>query len=228
MKYKSLLNFLLFFLIFSACEVKWDMKIKFNDDFSGNYSIVVLIDQEAQIYALETGQSSIGGLDSILSNLPDGFGSSIYQEGDYLGILVRNTFNTTDELMLQLEQLKSEENTALLLLPIKEINFLASDKEFAINGKFAEIFVTDEENLEGFKNIFDGTFTLQVPGKITEPKIENIIENTIIFENDGLSIKTFELVTRTKPYINTNTFLLIILVFIFLIYYFVRQPTKKN
>ena len=51
MKYKSLFKFLLVFLIFSACEVKWDMKIKFNDNFSGNYSIVVLIDQEAQIYA---------------------------------------------------------------------------------------------------------------------------------------------------------------------------------
>jgi len=228
MKYKSLFKFLLVFLIFSACEVKWDMKIKFNDDFSGNYSIVVLIDQEAQIYALETGQSSIGGLDSILSNLPEGFGSSIYQEGDYLGILVRNTFDTTDELMLQLEQLKSEENTALLLLPIKEINFLESDKEFIISGKFAEIFVTDEENLEGFKNIFDGTFTLQVPGKIIEPKIENINENTIIFENDGLSIKTFELVTRTKPIFATSTITIFIFMLMILIYYFVRHPAKKN
>ncbi|MDA2970063.1 MAG: hypothetical protein O3C71_03435, partial [Actinomycetota bacterium] len=194
MKYKSVIKYLLVLMIFSACEVKWDMKIKFNDDLSGNYSIAVLIDQEAQLYALDTGQSSIGGLDSILSNLPEGFGSSIYQEGDYLGILVRNTFADTDEFLLQLELLKSEENTALLLLPVKEINFLSNEREFIISGKFAEIFVTDEENLEGFKNIFEGMFSLQVPGSIIEPKIENIVDNTIIFENDGLSIKSFQLI----------------------------------
>ena len=181
MKYKSVIKYLLVLMIFSACEVKWDMKIKFNDDLSGNYSIAVLIDQEAQLYALDTGQSSIGGLDSILSNLPEGFGSSIYQEGDYLGILVRNTFADTDEFLLQLELLKSEENTALLLLPVKEINFLSNEREFIISGKFAEIFVTDEENLEGFKNIFEGMFSLQVPGSIIEPKIENIVKNMCSF-----------------------------------------------
>ena len=114
MKYKTLLKFLFVFLIFSACEVKWDMEISFEEDLSGSYSIAVLIDQEAQMYAVETGQSSIGGLDAILSNLPDGFGSSVYQEGNYLGILIRNDFEDTDELLLQFEQLKSDENTALL------------------------------------------------------------------------------------------------------------------
>jgi len=228
MKYKSVIKYLLVLMIFSACEVKWDMKIKFNDDLSGNYSIAVLIDQEAQLYALDTGQSSIGGLDSILSNLPEGFGSSIYQEGDYLGILVRNTFADTDEFLLQLELLKSEENTALLLLPVKEINFLSNEREFIISGKFAEIFVTDEENLEGFKNIFEGMFSLQVPGSIIEPKIENIVDNTIIFENDGLSIKSFQLITRTKPILSTETIALIVILIIFLINYFVRHPVKKN
>ena len=96
MKNKTLLKFLFVFLLFSACEVKWDMEISFEEDLSGSYSIAVLIDQEAQMYAVETGQSSIGGLDAILSNLPDGFGSSVYQEGNYLGILIRNDFENTD------------------------------------------------------------------------------------------------------------------------------------
>ena len=47
MKYKTLLKFLFVFLIFSACEVKWDMEISFEEDLSGSYSIAVLIDQEA-------------------------------------------------------------------------------------------------------------------------------------------------------------------------------------
>ena len=75
MKNKNILKLFIFFIIFAGCEVKWDMEISFDDDLSGNYSIAVLIDQEAQMYAVETGQSAIGGLDSILSNLPQGFGS---------------------------------------------------------------------------------------------------------------------------------------------------------
>jgi hypothetical protein len=227
MKYRSLFKFLLVFLIFSACEVKWDMSINFNEDFSGSYSIAILIDQEAQFYALETGQSSIGGLDSILSNLPEGFGSSIYQEGDYLGILVRNNFKDTDEFLLQMEELKSEENTALLLLPIQEIQFEKKEREFLVNGKFAELFVADEESVDGYKNIFDGKFSIKAPGKIIEPKLDNIVENTIVFENDGLSVKTFELVTRTKSIFTTNLILLIIAI-LFVLIYLVRHSYKKN
>ena len=227
MKYKTLLKFLFVFLIFSACEVKWDMEISFEEDLSGSYSIAVLIDQEAQMYAVETGQSSIGGLDAILSNLPDGFGSSVYQEGNYLGILIRNDFEDTDELLLQFEQLKSEENTALLLLPIQEIRFDKSERDFGITGKFAEIFVTDEENLEGFKRIFDGQLTIIVPGNITDPQISEIVDNTIIFENDGLSVKTFKLVTRTKPIFTIEQIAALLAIF-GLIIYFVRQSVKKK
>ncbi|MDA2970489.1 MAG: hypothetical protein O3C71_05630, partial [Actinomycetota bacterium] len=70
--------------------------------------------------------------------------------------------------------------------------------------------------------------SLQVPGSIIEPKIENIVDNTIIFENDGLSIKSFQLITRTKPILSTETIALIVIVIIFLINYFVRHPVKKN
>lgn len=59
MKYKTLIKFLFVFLIFSACEVKWDMEISFEEDLSGSYSIAVLIDQEAQMYAVETGNPQL-------------------------------------------------------------------------------------------------------------------------------------------------------------------------
>ena len=198
-----------------------------DDDFSGSYSIAVLIDQEAQMYAVETGQSAIGGLDSILSNLPQGFGSSVYQEGDFLGVLVRNDFEDTDDLLEQFEQLKDEQNTALLLLPIENINFQDSEDEFQIKGTFAEIFVTDEENLEGFKRIFDGQLSLSVPGNIKEPKLNDIVDNTIVFENDGLSIKTFELVTQTESFWNIQTIILILILTLVAVI-IVRQYLKKN
>ena len=203
------------------------MEISFDDDFSGSYSIAVLIDQEAQMYAVETGQSAIGGLDSILSNLPQGFGSSVYQEGDFLGVLVRNDFEDTDDLLEQFEQLKDEQNTALLLLPIENINFQDSEDEFQIKGTFAEIFVTDEENLEGFKRIFDGQLSLSVPGNIKEPKLNDIVDNTIVFENDGLSIKTFELVTQTESFWNIQTIILILILTLVAVI-IVRQYLKKN
>jgi len=43
MKYKNKIYLLLAFLIFSACEIKWDMNVEFNEDFSGKYTIKLLI-----------------------------------------------------------------------------------------------------------------------------------------------------------------------------------------
>tara|TARA_E500000081_G_scaffold63633_1_gene65970 strand:+ start:2071 stop:2754 length:684 start_codon:yes stop_codon:yes gene_type:complete len=227
MKFKKI-YLLIVFLIFSACEVKWNMELKFNEDYSGTYKIFILIDQDAQLYALETGQSSsIGGLDAILSDLPEGFGSSIYQEGDYLGILVRNDFTDTENLQEQLELLNENENTSLLLLPIEEINFSENRNSFRIDGIFGEIFVSDEESADGYDNVFDGQLTVVVPGKITKPNLENIVENTIIFEIEGISAKTFEVNTSTNNFFSPSNIILIFLL-TSLIYFIVRQYLKKK
>jgi hypothetical protein len=204
------------------------MDLKFNDDFSGTYKIYILIDQDAQLYALETGQSSaIGGLDAILSNLPDGFGSSIYQDGDYLGILVRNDFTDTEDLKRQFELLNENENTSLLLLPIEDINFSQNRNSFSINGIFGEFFVSDEESADGYDNVFDGQLSVIVPGSITSPKLDNIIDNTVIFEIEGISAKTFEVVTNTRRIFNISIIFLSFFI-LFLIYFFVRQYQKKK
>ncbi|MFL2659136.1 MAG: hypothetical protein ACJ0GT_01825 [Candidatus Actinomarina sp.] len=227
MKFKKI-YLLIVFLIFSACEVKWNMELKFNEDYSGTYKIFILIDQDAQLYALETGQSSsIGGLDAILSDLPEGFGSSIYQEGDYLGILVRNDFTDTENLQEQLELLNENENTSLLLLPIEEINFFENRNSFRIDGIFGEIFVSDEESADGYDNVFDGQLTVVVPGKITKPNLENIVENTIIFEIEGISAKTFEVNTSTNNFFSPSNIILIFLL-TSLFYFIVRQYLKKK
>ena len=227
MKFKKI-YLLIVFLIFSACEVKWNMELKFNEDYSGTYKIFILIDQDAQLYALETGQSSsIGGLDAILSDLPEGFGSSIYQEGDYLGILVRNDFTDTENLQEQLELLNENENTSLLLLPIEEINFSENRNSFRIDGIFGEIFVSDEESADGYDNVFDGQLTVVVPGKITKPNLENIVENTIIFEIEGISAKTFEVNTSTNNFFSPSNIILIFLL-TSLFYFIVRQYLKKK
>ena len=227
MKFKKI-YLLIVFLIFSACEVKWNMELKFNEDYSGTYKIFILIDQDAQLYALETGQSSsIGGLDAILSDLPEGFGSSIYQEGDYLGILVRNDFTDTENLQEQLELLNENENTSLLLLPIEEINFSENRNSFRIDGIFGEIFVSDEESADGYDNVFDGQLTVVVPGKITKPNLENIVDNTIIFEIEGISAKTFEVNTSTNNFFSPSNIIFIFLL-TSLIYFIVRQYLKKK
>ncbi len=63
MKYKNKIYLLVAFLVFSACEIKWDMNVVFNEDFSGKYSIKLLINEELQLYALDIGEeSSIGSL----------------------------------------------------------------------------------------------------------------------------------------------------------------------
>jgi hypothetical protein len=226
MKFKKV-YLLIAFLILSACEVKWNMDLEFNDDFSGTYKIYILIDQDAQMYALETGQSSaIGGLDAILSDLPEGFGSSIYQDGDYLGILVRNDFTDTEDLKSQFKLLNENENTSLLLLPIEEINFSKNRNSFSISGIFGEFFVSDEESADGYDNVFDGQLSVIVPGNIKSPKLDSIVDNTVIFEIEGISAKTFEVITNTKNIFNTLNILASFLI-LFSIYFFVRQYQKK-
>ena len=219
---------LITFLLFSACEVKWSMEVKFNEDYSGSYKILILLDQDAQFYALETGQTTaIGGLDAILADLPEGYGSSIYQEGNYLGILVRNDFQNTEELQAQFKLLNENENTALLLLPIEEINFSESSRSFNINGIFGEIFVSDEESIEGYDNVFDGKLSVIVPGNITSPKLENIVNNTVIFDIEGTSVKTFEVVANKYSLLSPTNIIILFLV-LSSIYIFVRQYRKKN
>ena len=219
---------LIIFLLFSACEVKWSMEIEFNEDYSGSYKILILLDQDAQFYALETGQTTaIGGLDAILADLPEGYGSSIYQEGNYLGILVRNDFQNTEELQAQFKLLNENENTALLLLPIEKINFSESSRSFNINGIFGEIFVSDEESIEGYDNVFDGKLSVIVPGNITSPKLENIVNNTVIFDIEGTSVKTFEVVANKYSVLSPTNIIILFLV-LSSIYIFVRQYRKKN
>jgi len=230
MKYKNKIYLLLAFLVFSACEIKWDMNVEFNDNFSGKYTIKLLINEELQLYALDIGEeSSIGSLNDIITDLPDGFGSSIFQEDAYLGILVRNDFDNIGELKDQFELLKSNENTALLLLPIEEIDFQNNDGEFRIYGSFGELFDTENEiiNQSGYENVFDGKLGFKVPGEITKPNISNIVENTIIFEADGVSSKTFELISINDRPLNPIN---IVIAFVVLtaVYFFVRQSRKTK
>ena len=230
MKYKNKIYLLLAFLVFSACEIKWDMNVEFNENFSGKYTIKLLINEELQLYALDIGEeSSIGSLNDIITDLPDGFGSSIFQEDAYLGILVRNDFDNIGELKDQFELLKSNENTALLLLPIEEIDFQNNDGEFRIYGSFGELFDTENEiiNQSGYENVFDGKLGFKVPGKITKPNISNIVENTIIFKADGVSSKTFELISSNDRPLNPIN---IVIAFVVLtaVYFFVRQSRKTK
>ena len=230
MKYKNKIYLLVAFLVFSGCEIKWDMNVEFNENFSGKYTIKLLINEELQLYALDIGEeSSIGSLNDIITDLPDGFGSSIFQEDAYLGILVRNDFDNIGELKDQFELLKSNENTALLLLPIEEIDFQNNDGEFRIYGSFGELFDTENEiiNQSGYENVFDGKLGFKVPGEITKPNISNIVENTIIFEADGVSSKTFELISINDRPLNPIN---IVIAFVVLtaVYFFVRQSRKTK
>ena len=142
---------------------------------------------------------------------------------------MRNDFDNIGELKDQFELLKSNENTALLLLPIEEIDFQNNDGEFRIYGSFGELFDTENEiiNQSGYENVFDGKLGFKVPGEITKPNISNIVENTIIFEADGVSSKTFELISINDRPLNPIN---IVIAFVVLtaVYFFVRQSRKTK
>tara|TARA_B100000902_G_scaffold43716_1_gene51375 strand:- start:4189 stop:4872 length:684 start_codon:yes stop_codon:yes gene_type:complete len=186
------------FLLFSACEATWSMEIELNDDSSGNYRIAVLLDQEAQLYAVETGQTSIGGLNAILTSMPEGFGSTIYEDKDKLGILIRNNFSSIEEFETQLEVLRQNENTELLLLPLNDISIISEGSKKTISGSFAKILNGADEEIEGIENIYSGSLSIKLPGKITEPSFDIINDNTIIFQHSGLLEQTFLMSSSTQ------------------------------
>ena len=198
MKTYKYLVFLLEFTIFSDSEATWTMEIELNEDNSGTYRIAVLLDQEAQLYAVETGQTSIGGLNAILTSMPEGFGSTIYEDKDKLGILVRNNFSSIKEFESQLEVLRKDENTELLLLPISDISITTDGSKKIVSGSFAKILNGADEEIEGIEDIYSGSLSIKLPGRIEEPKIEDINDNTVIFQHSGLLQQTFFMSSTTQ------------------------------
>ena len=183
--------FLVPFLFLTNCQANWEFNLVVDEGGSGNYTISILIDQEAQQYAVDTGLTPIGGLDIILESLPDGFGSSIFNEGDFLGIKIRQTFDSFEMLNQQLDSLKQNENTSLLLLPLKKINFQMDENKYTINGKFAELLNKNLIEPTDAEQLYNGSLSIKLPGTIEEPKLNEINDNTVIFLHDGLNEQTF-------------------------------------
>ena len=105
----------------------------------------------------------------------------------------------------------------------------ATGGKFRIYGSFGELFDTENEiiNQSGYENVFDGKLGFKVPGKITKPNISNIVENTIIFKADGVSSKTFELISSNDRPLNPIN-IAIAFVVLTAVYFFVRQSRKTK
>ena len=227
MKKSKNLFLLLVFLLFSACEATWTMEIELKDDNSGDYRIAILLDQEAQLYAVETGQTSIGGLNAILTSMPEGFGSTIYEDKDKLGILIRNNFKNIEEFESQLEILREDENTELLLLPLSDISISSDGNKKSISGSFAKILNGSDQEIQGIENIYNGSLSIQLPGRITEPDIENILDNKVIFQHSGLLEQTFLMSSNTQELTQIYVFG-VIFSLLFLGYIIARQRNNKK
>ena len=217
---------LLTFLLFSACEATWTMEINLNEDNSGDYRIAILLDQEAQLYAVETGQTSIGGLNAILTSMPEGFGSTIYEDNDKLGILIRNNFNNIQEFENQLEVLRQDENTELLLLPLSDISISSDGNKRSISGSFAKILNGADEEIEGIENVYSGSLSIHLPGRVTEPRIENIVDNTVIFQHSGLLEQTFLMSSNTQEL--TQVYIIGLVFSFLLLGYIIARQRNRN
>ena len=224
-KYKKL-SILFLCLFFASCEAEWIMELEMNEDESGKYSISILLDQEAQVFAIETGQTEIGGLESIVVSLPEGFGSTVYEKDKMFGIKIRNSFNSIGEFEEQIEILLSDENTALLLLPIDEIKLQKNEEDYSVTGKFSALLNDENITPEAAENLYSGNLSIKLPVKITEPKLSEINNNTIIFSHSGLLDQSFEVQSTTS---NANIVrVLIFSVLAVLIYFFGRQVIKSK
>ncbi len=186
--------------LLSACMIKWDMKLIVNEDLSGSYSLTAGIDEELQIFALEMVQSSLGGLDNVLESVPEGYGKSFYSDEIYDGITIRNSFNNIDEFNNQILELKSNPDTALMLIPIEEINiekeFQSDQVVYRVFGEFAEIVESEVTEAEvgspQMEYLYDLRLIITLPGSMISPLEINEGENTVIFEPNGREVQTFE------------------------------------
>jgi len=224
-KYKNLLIIFLC-IFFSSCQAEWIMDLEINEDESGKYSISILLDQEAQIFAIETGQTEIGGLESIVESLPEGFGSTVYQKDKMFGIMIRNSFNSIEEFEQQLDILLSGENTALLLLPLQEIKLEKDEKEFKVYGEFSALLNGENITPEAAENLYSGKLMVKAPGRITKPKLDEINNNTIIFTHAGLLEQSFEVQSTTSK-INIAR-ILIFSILAIAIYFIGRQAINNK
>ncbi len=224
-KYKNLLIIFLC-IFFSSCQAEWIMDLEINEDESGKYSISILLDQEAQIFAIETGQTEIGGLESIVESLPEGFGSTVYQKDKMFGIMIRNSFNSIEEFEQQLDILLSGENTALLLLPLQEIKIEKDEKEFKVYGEFSALLNGENITPEAAENLYSGKLMVKAPGRITKPKLDEINNNTIIFTHAGLLEQSFEVQSTTSK-INIAR-ILIFSILAIAIYFIGRQAINNK
>ena len=186
--------------LLSACMIKWDMKLIVNEDLSGSYSLTAGIDEELQIFALEMVQSSLGGLDNVLESVPEGYGKSFYSDEIYDGITIRNSFKNIDEFNNQILELKSNPDTALMLIPIEEINiekeFQSDQVVYSVFGEFAEIVESEVTEAEvgspQMEYLYDLRLIITLPGSMISPLEINEGENTVIFEPNGREVQTFE------------------------------------
>ncbi len=224
-KYKNLLIIFLC-ILFSSCQAEWIMDLEINEDESGKYSISILLDQEAQIFAIETGQTEIGGLESIVESLPEGFGSTVYQKDKMFGIMIRNSFNSIEEFEQQLDILLSGENTALLLLPLQEIKIEKDEKEFKVYGEFSALLNGENITPEAAENLYSGKLMVKAPGRVTKPKLDEINNNTIIFTHAGLLEQSFEVQSTTSK-INIAR-ILIFSILAIAIYFIGRQAINNK
>ena len=131
--------------------------------------------------------------------------------------MIRNSFNSFDEFEQQLDTLLSDENTTLLLLPIKEIKLEKIEEEFKVYGEFAAVLNTENITPEAAENLYSGKLIVKAPGRITKPKLDEVNNNTIIFSHSGLLEQSFEVESTTS---NINISRILIFSFLAIAIYF--------
>jgi hypothetical protein len=122
--------------------------------------------------------------------------------------------------------LLSDENTALLLLPLQEIKIEKDEKEFKVYGEFSALLNGENITPEAAENLYSGKLMVKAPGRITKPKLDEINNNTIIFTHAGLLEQSFE-VQATTSKINISR-ILIFSILAIAIYFFGRQVINNK
>jgi len=111
---------------------------------------------------------------------------------------------------------------------IKEIKIQIEDGNYLVSGNFSTLFNFEDNKIDPLaaEQLYSGTLSVKLPGRITKPNLEEINDNTIIFAHSGLLEQTFEVESTTS---NVNIVrILIFSILAIAIYFFGRQVINNK
>lgn len=190
---RRLIPILVLAVLLTGCKVKVDQGFELNDDGSGTASVVFGFDDE--IMEMLSSFSPDGDpLSGMTSDLPNGWDSKEWSEGEFTGIEATTDFKDLDELRSLASMVFSGEDGLFKTFSIEETSDGGFRFEASLN---AEALEAGLEGSEGFDfggsiedlgdTFFDAEIVVTLPGEVIDHNADQKGSDGTLIWNVGLA-----------------------------------------